>query len=208
MLEKIPGIRCLPLTAFAVVVSVVFLVSSASAEPVHVGGAKDFAYDAASNDGPSNEFDTPTRIATTSNEEIAATAAQGPSGDNYDLAASFVAPSRPAIGPAGNPGAFPRVTTPRAQLEAKFKHAVDFGVTDSRGAAGFEAFGKAIDDFVSSPTTVRVSGTYRQQSAVLNYDLTTRQVVVQRPNGEFWTGFQMSPAQARNVFQNASLGGG
>lgn len=56
-------------------------------------------------------------------------------------------------------------------------------MTDGRGASGFEAFGKAIDNFVAAPSTVRVTGTYRGQSAILNYDLATRQVVVQRLAG-------------------------
>lgn len=104
MLERwAPGVRWLLLTASAVVASVVFLVSTASAEPAHVGGTKVFAYDAASDDGLRRESDTPTRIAATSNEEIAPTAAHEPSGDNYDPSLSSVAPRTTRFGPA-NPG--------------------------------------------------------------------------------------------------------
>jgi hypothetical protein len=87
------GVRWLLLTAFAVVASVVFCVSPASAGSSHMGAAKDFAYDAACDDGLSREFDTATRFAATSSEEIAATAADEPSGYNYDPSRSFVAPS-------------------------------------------------------------------------------------------------------------------
>jgi hypothetical protein len=48
----------------------------------------------------------------------------------------------------------------------------------------------------------------RGNSAILNYDPTTRLVVVQRPNGSFWTGFRMSPEAMKNVIRSGSLGGG
>jgi RHS repeat-associated protein len=102
----------------------------------------------------------------------------------------------------------PGLSTDAAQLEAKFKHAADFGITESRGAAGFESFGKAVDSFVSDPDTVRVMGTYRGDAAILNYNPSTAQVVVQAPDGSFISGWQMSPAQLQNVIARGSLGGG
>lgn len=104
--------------------------------------------------------------------------------------------------------ALPELSTDSAQLEAKFKHAADFGVTEPRGAAGFEAYGKAVDTFVSDPETVRVAGTYRGDAAILNYNPSTAHVVVQAPDGSFVSGWQMSPAQLQNVIARGSLGGG
>jgi hypothetical protein len=102
----------------------------------------------------------------------------------------------------------PALSASRAQIEAKFKHAADFGVTDSRGAAGFDGYGKAVDSFVSDSSTVRVQGTYRGNPAILNYNPTSRLVVVQSPDGSFVSGWQMSPAQLQNVLTRGSLGGG
>lgn len=102
----------------------------------------------------------------------------------------------------------PGLTLGRAQLEAKFKHAADFGVTESRGAAGFESFGKATDAFVKDSATVRVAGTYRNNPAILNYNPSSRLVVVQSPDGAFVSGWQMSEAQLQNVITRGSLGGG
>jgi hypothetical protein len=93
-------------------------------------------------------------------------------------------------------------------LEAKFKHAGDFGVTEGRGAAGFDAYGKAIDSFVGDSATTRVLGTYRGDPAILNYNANTAQVVVQGVDGSFISGWQMSPAQLQNVIERGSLGGG
>jgi RHS repeat-associated protein len=102
----------------------------------------------------------------------------------------------------------PGLMTSRAQLEAKFKHATDFGVTDARGAAGFDSFGAAVKSFVSDASTIRVTGTYRSNPAILNYNTASRLVVVQDMSGAFVSGWQMSPAQLANVIKNRSLGGG
>lgn len=79
---------------------------------------------------------------------------------------------------------------------------------ESRGTAGFDEFGKAIDTFVNDSSTTRVLGTYRGNPAILNYNPSTAQVVVQEPGGSFVSGWRMSPAQLQNVIERGSLGGG
>ncbi len=102
----------------------------------------------------------------------------------------------------------PELNAARSQLEAKFYHASDFGVTEPRGAAGFDAYGKAVDSFVSDSSTIRTAGTYRGNPAILNYNPESRLVVVQAPSGEFVSGWQMSEQQVLNVIERGSLGGG
>ena len=116
--------------------------------------------------------------------------------------------SRASTGAAKAEQDLPGVTTERVQLEKKFKHATYFGVTESRSNAGFTAYGKAVDAFVSSPSTVRISGTYRGNPVILNYDSTSRLVVVQSPDGAFVSGWRMTEPQLRNVITRGSLGGG
>ncbi len=41
----------------------------------------------------------------------------------------------------------------QSQIEAKFKHAQDFGVTESRGKSGFAHFEQALFEHVSDPST-------------------------------------------------------
>jgi hypothetical protein len=65
-----------------------------------------------------------------------------------------------------------------------------------------------VDSFVGDSSTVRVSGTYRGNSAILNYNPTSRLVVVQSPDGAFDSGWQMGPGQLQNVITRGSLGGG
>ena len=105
-------------------------------------------------------------------------------------------------------GSLADLTLSHAQLEAKYKHAVDFGVKASRGSAAFSQFGKKVDAFVNARSTLRVVGTYRGNPAILNYNGASRLVVVQSPNGAFVTGFRMSEGQLQNVVARRSLGGG
>ena len=102
----------------------------------------------------------------------------------------------------------PALTAARSALEAKFKHAAAFGVTEARGAAGFDAYRKAVSAFVNDSSTVRVLGTYRGNSAILNYNSESSLVVVQSPSGGFVSGWQMSQEQLQNVIERGSLGGG
>lgn len=81
-------------------------------------------------------------------------------------------------------------------------------MTESRGGAGFDAYGKAADSFVGDSSTVRVAGTYRGNPAILNYNATSRLVVVQSPDGAFVSGWQLSEAQLQNVMTRGGLGGG
>jgi hypothetical protein len=102
----------------------------------------------------------------------------------------------------------PGLATSRAQIEAKFKHAADFGVNDVRGASGFNAYAKSVDAFVRDSSTVRTIGTYRGNPAILNYSPSSRLVVVQSPDGAFVSGWRMSEGQFQNVILKRSLGGG
>jgi hypothetical protein len=100
------------------------------------------------------------------------------------------------------------LTIDRSQIEAKFKHAQDFGVTEPRGKAGFDAFEKAVSEQVEDPATMHIAGTYRGNPAILNYNPSTGTVVVQSPTGEFISGWRVSQAQATNILNQGKLGGG
>lgn len=99
----------------------------------------------------------------------------------------------------------PSVKTSRKQLEKKFKHAIDFGVTESRGAAGFNEFDDVIKKFVDSPTTVRQLGTYRGDEVVMNYDPSTRLIIIQDTDGQFVSGWRLDDDQYANVSIRGSL---
>ncbi|WP_428342353.1 colicin D domain-containing protein [Mycobacterium sp.] len=98
--------------------------------------------------------------------------------------------------------------TDSGQIEAKYKHAEDFGVTDPRGRAGFDKFENALKAVVDDPSTVHIQGTYRGQPAILNYNPDSGVCVIQSPGGQFVSGFKLSPGQVQNVLGRGSLGGG
>lgn len=63
--------------------------------------------------------------------------------------------------------------------------------------------------FIHSPGTQRVAnGKYRGQDAILNYDPDTGLCVVQKPPGEFVSGWKLTPAQLKYVIERGTLGGG
>jgi hypothetical protein len=102
----------------------------------------------------------------------------------------------------------PRLSIARSQIEKKFKHAPAFGLNMPRGAAGYDEFADVIEGFVKNPTTTRVAGSYHTMPAVLNYNVTSRLVVVQTPDGAFVSCWKMSAEQLKNVVDRRSLGGG
>jgi hypothetical protein len=111
-----------------------------------------------------------------------------------------------ALGLPGG-GRFPQLSVTLGQLEAKFKHAADFGVLEPRGRPGFAAFRSAIDDFLRHPATRRIHGKYRGQEVILSFQPRTGLVVVQSRAGEFVSGWRMTKKQLGHVLSKGVLGG-
>jgi hypothetical protein len=122
--------------------------------------------------------------------------------------ADIPVPPGPQLGPGVKLAPETPLIIERSQIEAKFKHAQDFGVTEPRGKAGFDAFEKAVSEQVKDPATMHIAGTYRGNPAILNYNPSTGTVVVQSPTGEFISGWRVSQAQATNILNQGKLGGG
>nr|WP_232842300.1 colicin D domain-containing protein [Terrimesophilobacter mesophilus] len=114
-----------------------------------------------------------------------------------------------AVTVAANAGGdFSRIimTSPR-QLQSKFKHASDFGVAGNYSKANAAEFSAALNQHINSAGTRAIQGTYRGQSVTHYLDSSTRLNVILR-NGEFVSGWKLSPDQLANVLRNGSLGGG
>jgi hypothetical protein len=119
-------------------------------------------------------------------------------------------PVLPDVGPQLGPGVKLAPETPltatRSQIEKKLdKHAADFGITAPRGTAGFDEFEHALRSQVQDPATLHIDGTYRGDPAIINYNPNTGLAVIQKPSGEFVSGWRLSPEQASNVLQRGSL---
>jgi hypothetical protein len=131
----------------------------------------------------------------------------GPLGGLFSFIGKLLKPGV-KLGPGVRTIQPPRLLLSRTQIERKFKHAKDFGVTDARGKAGYEKLEQAVKSHMDDPATLHISGTYRGQPAVLNYNPGTNRVVVQKPNGEFVSGWSPSQAQSQHILEQGKLGGG
>jgi hypothetical protein len=115
-------------------------------------------------------------------------------------------PKGPQLGPGVKSAAETPLTTARSQIEKKFDlHAADFGVTAPRGRAGFDEFEQAVRSQIQDPATLHINGIYRGDPAIINYNPNTGLAVIQKPSGEFVSGWRFSPDQVANVLQRGYL---
>jgi Colicin D len=98
--------------------------------------------------------------------------------------------------------------TSTSQLQKKFKHAGDFGVTGTPNKANLQAFDNAIQGHIRSPGTQKVVGTYRGSPANIYVDPTTGLAVVTDVGANFISGWKLSAQQLWHVLNGGRLGGG
>jgi hypothetical protein len=117
-------------------------------------------------------------------------------------------PAGTVIGPAAGSteGATTRVLlrTPQ-QLQAKFKHAGDFGVAGNYSKANAAEFSRAIHQHVNSPAVRVIEGTYHKQPVIHFLDPTTGLNVMADVAGNFISGWRLSAAQLQNVLTHGGL---
>jgi RHS repeat-associated protein len=94
-----------------------------------------------------------------------------------------------------------------AQLQAKFKHAADFGVSGNYNKGNAALYEAALQSHVSANTTLVIPGSYRGGSVTHFVDPGTGLNVMRGADGGFVSGWKLSPAQLENVMRNGKLGG-
>ncbi len=115
-------------------------------------------------------------------------------------------PEEPKVGPSVQTTPGTPLSMTRAQVEKKFdKHATDFGVMEPRGRAGFDAFDRVVHESVNDPATLHIGGTYRGDPAIVNYNPNSGLAVIQKPTGEFVSGWKLDPDQVRNLLERGAL---
>jgi uncharacterized protein YukE len=111
----------------------------------------------------------------------------------------------------------PRATWPQwprayrgdaGQLESHYKHAPSFGLSRRFSPSNARLFDVAMRDFVFRPETVRISGTWRGDAAVIYADYDANIAVVTRPNGDFWTVLVPGARKRWHLWYEYRLGGG
>ncbi|RYY72835.1 MAG: hypothetical protein EOO52_20275 [Gammaproteobacteria bacterium] len=91
------------------------------------------------------------------------------------------------------------------QLQAKFKHAVDFGVVGNYSKANAGKFSSAINQHINSAGVQTIKGTYRGQSVIHYLNPNTGLNVISSPSGQFMSGWTLNPAQLQNVLKHGGL---
>jgi len=91
------------------------------------------------------------------------------------------------------------------QLQAKFKHAVDFGVEGNYNKINAARFSSAINQHINSQDIKVIWGTYHRQPAIHYLNPNTGLNVISTPNGQFWSGWKLSGEQMQNVLKHGGL---
>ena len=91
------------------------------------------------------------------------------------------------------------------QLQAKFKHAGDFGVVGNYSKANAGKFGSAINQHINSAGVQTINGTYKGQSVIHYLNPNTGLNVISSPSGQFISGWKLNPAQLQNVLKHGGL---
>jgi hypothetical protein len=91
------------------------------------------------------------------------------------------------------------------QLQAKFKHAANFGVTGNWNKAAAGRFNSAINQHINSAGVKTINGTYRGQSVIHHINPNTGLNVISSPSGQFISGWKLNPTQLQNVLKHGGL---
>lgn len=91
------------------------------------------------------------------------------------------------------------------QLQAKFKHAADFGISGNYSNANASEFCKAINRHINTLETKIINGTYKGLPAIHYLDIRTGLNVITHPNGQFWSGWRLSSEQLKHLFTHGAL---
>jgi hypothetical protein len=91
------------------------------------------------------------------------------------------------------------------QLQAKFKHASDFGVSGNYNKANAGKFSSAINQHINSTGVQTINGTYRGQPVIHYLNPNTGLNVISSPTGQFISGWKLNSTQLQNVLQHGDL---
>jgi hypothetical protein len=93
------------------------------------------------------------------------------------------------------------------QLQAKFKHAIDFGVAGNYSRANSAKLSAAINQHINSAGTQIIQGTYRNAANPVTFYLNpkTGLNVISTPSGQFISGAKLSKNQVNDILTRAFL---
>lgn len=137
-------------------------------------------------------------VATDAAESLPAGPKQSARPTSPDLPAKSTSPSVP-----GNAEA--TVQWASKQLQKKWKHAGDFGLSGNFSKANAAKFREAMHKHIDSPGVRRISGTYHKAPVTHHLDPTTGLNVMSDAAGNFISGWKLSSSQLQNVLTHGGL---
>jgi hypothetical protein len=91
------------------------------------------------------------------------------------------------------------------QLQAKFKHAVDFGIVGNYSNANATKFSVAILQHINSPDVKMVNGTFKGSPVIHYIDPNTGLNVMADLSANFMSGWKLNSEQLKNVLKHGGL---
>ena len=95
-----------------------------------------------------------------------------------------------------------------AQLQAKFKHAIDFGVSGNWGKGAADIFQNALMSHIEDGATQVIQGSYRGNPVTHYFNPGTNLNVIVDSVGNFLSGWKLNPQQVQKITTTGKLGGG
>jgi len=105
----------------------------------------------------------------------------------------------------GEPNVPRKIAIDEKQLQAKFKHAPDFGVSGNYNKANASELSRAIERHVQDPAVRVIEGTYHRAPVIHYLDPTTGLNVMTDLAGNFISGWRLSAEQLQNVLAHGGL---
>jgi hypothetical protein len=96
---------------------------------------------------------------------------------------------------------------PEKQLQAKFKHAKDFGIEGNWSKTAAKSYEEALEEFAKNPNNTMKAGTYRGEPATFIYNEESKMCEILRPDGTYWSGWKLTDDQLEFMIKKGSLGG-
>ncbi|UHQ23252.1 Ig-like domain-containing protein [Lysobacter sp. 5GHs7-4] len=107
-----------------------------------------------------------------------------------------------SVGSAVNRG----MSFSRARLQAKFKHASDFGVNGAWNREAGASFEQALRNHIDADGTLVIQGTYRWANDVTHfYNPSTGLNVIRDADMNFVSGWRLSPRQQADIMENGNV---
>ena len=94
------------------------------------------------------------------------------------------------------------------QIQKKFKHAADFGVSGNYNLQTAAAFAAAIQAHVQKPGVQEIAGTYRREPVKHYFDPLTDLNIIVDAGDNFVSGWKLTSAQVVELTNTGDIGGG